>query len=125
MFAQSVGRKQGSRGKGGVTWVKPLLCTRSTNYTVPTQSPTLGNGNQGRKTEPSLTKTTCSEGANGGLEHRCDCRAHALDPTAGRQQKISWGVPVVAQWLRNATRNHGVAGLIPGLARWLKDLALP
>ena len=35
------------------------------------------------------------------------------------------GVPVVAQWLTNLTRNHGVAGLIPGLAQWFGDLALP
>ena len=26
------------------------------------------------------------------------------------------GVPVVAQWLTNPTRNHGVAGSVPGLA---------
>ena len=34
------------------------------------------------------------------------------------------GVPVVAQWLTNPTRNHEVSGLIPGLAQWVKDLAL-
>ena len=34
------------------------------------------------------------------------------------------GVPVVAQWLTNPTRNHEVAGLIPDLAQWVGDLAL-
>ena len=34
------------------------------------------------------------------------------------------GVPVVAQWLRNPTRNHEVVGSIPGLAQWVEDLAL-
>ena len=30
----------------------------------------------------------------------------------------------MAQWLTNATRNHEVSGLVPGLALWVKDPAL-
>ena len=30
------------------------------------------------------------------------------------------GVPVVARWLTNPTKNHEVAGSVPGLAQWVK-----
>ena len=35
------------------------------------------------------------------------------------------GVPIVAQWLMNPTRNNEVEGLIPGLAQWVKDPKFP
>ena len=40
-------------------------------------------------------------------------------------KSIETGVPVVAQWLMNPTRNHEVAGSIPGLTQWVKDRVLP
>ena len=36
-----------------------------------------------------------------------------------------FGVPIMAQWLANPTRNHEVVGSIPGLVQWVKDLAWP
>ena len=50
----------------------------------------------------------------------------AAPKKAKRQKKnVHWGVPVVAQWLTNPTRNHEVAGSLPALAQWVKDLVLP
>ena len=40
------------------------------------------------------------------------------------KRKKVFGVPIMAQWLTNPTRNDEVAGLIPGLAQWVKDLVL-
>ena len=39
-------------------------------------------------------------------------------------KNITLGVLVMAQWLTNPTRNHEIAGSIPGLAQWVKDSAL-
>ena len=42
-----------------------------------------------------------------------------------KYKKGHLGVPIVAQWFMNPTRNHEVSGSIPGLAQWVKDLSLP
>ena len=81
-----------------------------------------------------------------GHKGRGDCpassAAHCLAQEKGRrrkgimQHKVTEGsvikeatttkksVSVMAQWLMNPTRNHEVSGSIPGLAWWVKDLAL-
>ena len=56
------------------------------------------------------------------------CKATVLDEitkSMSANRKEVQGVPVVAQWLTNPTRNHEVAGSVPALAQWVNDPALP
>ena len=35
-----------------------------------------------------------------------------------------FGIPIVAQWVKNPTSIHEDVGLILGLSQWVKDLTL-
>ena len=52
-------------------------------------------------------------------------RKLSLCPLVPSRNVETEGVSVVAPWLTNLTRIHEDVGLIPGLAQWVKDLALP
>ena len=56
----------------------------------------------------------------------CHCGTFSGDWRWASEKKMNvQGVPVVAQWLTNPTRNHEVAGSVPALAQWVNDPALP
>ena len=48
-----------------------------------------------------------------------------MEPHCKLSKICTHGVPVMALWLMDPTRNHEVVGLIPGLAQLVKDPALP
>ena len=59
---------------------------------------------------------------NSSVVYETECQFYLKTSFHGKK---SLGVPIVAQWLTNPTRNHEVEGSIPVLAQWVKDLVLP
>ena len=59
------------------------------------------------------------------LSPSCLCYPYCLLIVSGTHIKtLRGGVPVMAQWLTNPTRNQEAESSIAGLAQWVKDLAL-
>ena len=48
-----------------------------------------------------------------------------MNALCGFKKYAQFGVPAVAQWVKNPTSIHEDVCSIPGLAHWVKGLALP
>ena len=59
------------------------------------------------------------------MQIKTTLRYHLTPARIAFIKKSTNGVPVVAQWLTNPTRNHEVADSVPALAQWVNDPALP
>ena len=73
------------------------------------------------------TRKLCIQGSDYHIEHKI-YPGQGGDKDNGNKfllKIVRIGVPVMAQWLTNPTRNHEVAGSIPALAQWVNDPALP
>ena len=67
---------------------------------------------------PAYTTATATQD----LSRVCDL--HPWKLKLKTKQNKTRRIPIVVQWVTNPTTTHEDAGLIPGLAQWIKDMVL-
>ena len=85
-----------------------------------------GGGHQVFSCQPPAAVRTTPQDINSPSDSFLLCEQGSQGFVDQKRPSIKNGpeVPVMAQWLMNRTRNHEVAGSIPGLAQWVEDPAL-
>ena len=82
----------------------------------------LGSGVSVAVVEPGSSSSNLTPSLGPSMCYGCSQKQQQQQQQQHKNTSI--GVPVVAQWLTNLTRNHEVVGSIPALGQWVKDPAL-
>ena len=118
---------------GGISWLQTLLQSYSFQmvwYRHKNRNIDLWNRIESPKINPHICVHLNNDKGGKHIQWRKDsfsnkwCWEHWTGTYKRIKLEHSLGVPFVAQWLMNPTRNHKVAGSILGLAQWVKNLVL-